>query len=391
MGFETKNANLRPAGNPVAIVVVAAGTSRRFGKDKLTEQWRGRTVLEHAVSAMRAAYPAARVALVVRPDRVETERDRWDASSVLIVPGGERRQDSVRNGVTALDLDDDALVLVHDGARPFVPVRDVRAVAEAAAREGAAVLVAPIHDTVKRVDSDGFVVATVPRERLVRSLTPQGFRAGVLRGAWATTQALEWTDEAALIESLGGRVATVPGDARNMKVTRPGDLEALAGARASRIRVGQGVDVHPFAAERAMWLCGVELPSEVGLDGHSDADAALHAVTDGILGACGQGDIGQHFPPSDPQWRGVASSRFVERALKLAAERGWRVVSCDLTILAERPRIGPHRDAMRARLAELLGIDAEDVGLKATTCEGMGFVGRSEGLVAIALVTLEQR
>jgi 2-C-methyl-D-erythritol 4-phosphate cytidylyltransferase/2-C-methyl-D-erythritol 2,4-cyclodiphosphate synthase len=293
--------------------------------------------------------------------------------------------------VNALAPRDEDLVLIHDGARPFVPAAEVRAVVEAAARNGAAVLVAEISDTVKRVDPDGFVVATVPREHLVRSLTPQVFSAGLLRRSWATTRSSLWTDEAALVESLGGRVATVSGDPRNVKVTKPDDLAALAGLLGGRIRVGQGVDVHPFVPGRPMWLCGVEIPSEVGLEGHSDADAALHAVTDAILGACGRGDIGQYFPPSDPQWRGLSSSIFVERALEIASELGFRVLACDLTVLAERPRIGPHRERMRERLGELLGIAVDNVGLKATTCEGMGFVGRSEGLVAMALVTLEQR
>lgn len=372
-----------------ALVVVAAGSSRRFGTDKLAQPLAGATVLERAVRSLRTAFPSSPVVLVVHPERVAELGDVWAARGVRVVAGGERRQDSVRCGVDATCAGDDAVVLIHDGARPFVPSADVRAVAEAASRTGAALLVAPIPDTVKRVARDGTVEATVPRQGLARALTPQGFRVGVLRRAWAAAPASEWTDEAALVETTGGKVEAVTGDARNVKVTRPEDIELVAGAFGRRVRVGQGVDVHPFAEGRAMWLCGVELPGETGLAGHSDADAALHAVTDAILGACGEGDIGQHFPPSDERWRGVSSALFVRHAVELAAVRGWRVAHCDLSILAERPRIGPHREAMRARLGVLLDLPAGEIGLKATTCEGMGFVGRREGLVAMAVVTLE--
>lgn len=357
----------------------------------MAERLGGSTVLECAVSAVRAAFPAAPTVLVLRADRVAAEEAHWNVLGVRVVPGGQRRQDSVRNGVATLDLDDETVVIVHDGARPFVPVSDVLAVAQAARKSGAAVLAAPIIDTVKRVDKVGRIVATVPREELVRSLTPQAFRGDVLHRAWAAARDATWTDEAALVEASGGEVMTVQGDPRNIKVTRPEDLGVLATMFVGQPRVGQGVDVHAFAPGRAMWLCGIEVPSEVGLAGHSDADAPLHAVVDAILGVCGGGDIGQHFPPTDERWRGTASSVFVTHALKLARARGLRVVACDVSILAERPRIGPHRERMRARLAELLGLAVDDVGVKATTCEGLGFVGRSEGLVAMALVTLEQR
>jgi 2-C-methyl-D-erythritol 4-phosphate cytidylyltransferase/2-C-methyl-D-erythritol 2,4-cyclodiphosphate synthase len=181
----------------------------------------------------------------------------------------------------------------------------------------------------------------------------------------------------------------VPGDPRNVKVTRPEDLDSLRGMFPRSVRVGQGVDVHPFAAGRALWLCGVEVPSEAGLAGHSDADAPLHAVTDAILGAVGAGDIGEHFPPSDERWRDARSEKFVRRAVELAAAAGYAVTHCDVTILAERPRISPHRQAMRARLAELLALPIGEISVKATTCEGLGFVGRREGVVAMAVVTLE--
>ncbi len=373
----------------VALIVVAAGTSSRFGKDKLGTRIAGRSVLDRAVGGVRAAFPEARVALVVRAERVEEAQERWGPQGVRVVAGGERRQDSVRNGFTALGPSDETVVVIHDAARPFVPVGDVQRVAAAAAESGAALLAAPVVDTVKRLHHDGSVEATVPRERLVRALTPQAFRAGVLRHAWDAAGDAFWTDEAALVERQGGRVVAVAGDPRNVKITHPEDLEVLSAALAGRVRVGQGIDVHAFADGRRLILCGVELPGEKGLAGHSDADVALHAVTDAILGACGAGDIGEHFPPREERWRDAPSHLFVARALELAAERGWRVAGCDVTLLAEAPRIAPHRRAMRARLAQLLSVGEEQVNLKATTSEGLGFVGRGEGIVALALVTLE--
>jgi len=373
----------------IAIIVVAAGASSRFGADKLAARLGGQTVLERAVAAIRDPLPGAQTVLVVKPERVAEWTAHWSDLGVALVGGGRRRQDSVRNGFAALEPPDSALVVIHDGARPFVPAADVRLVVEGAARHGAALLAAPMVDTVKRIRHDGTVDATIPREQLARALTPQAFRAGVLRRAWEAAGEGEWSDEAALVERQGGTVMAVPGDPRNLKVTHPEDLGMLAGVRASIGRVGQGLDVHPFAPGRKLWLCGIELPSEQGLAGHSDADAALHAVTDAILGACGAGDIGDHFPPSDPEWRDVASEVFVRRAVEIAAQRGWRPVNCDITLLAEHPRIAPHREAMRARVGELLRVRPDDVNVKATTAEGMGFVGRKEGIVAVALVTLE--
>ncbi len=282
----------------VYVVVVAAGSSSRFGGDKLAADLRGRSVLARAMDAVRAPFPQAPFALVVRPEAVDGHRARWQPEGARVVAGGERRQDSVRNGVTALDPPDESVVLIHDGARPYVPARDVRAVADEARKSGAALLAAPIVDTVKRLTGDETVVATVAREGLVRALTPQAFKMSVLRRAWATAGQGSWTDEAALIESLGGAIRAVAGDPRNVKVTHPEDLQVLAGAFPVAVRIGQGVDVHPFQVGRRLVLCGVELPSGTGLAGHSDADVALHAVTDAILGGCGQDDIGFHFPPS---------------------------------------------------------------------------------------------
>ncbi len=373
----------------IAIIVVAAGSSTRFGKDKLEVRVGGESVFARAVASVRAAFPAAPVALVVRADRLGDARQQWQARGVHVVAGGRHRQDSVRSGFEALAPSDETVVLIHDAARPFVPPGDVAKVAAAAAEHGAALLAAPVVDTLKRLRSDGTVETTVPRERLARALTPQGFRAVVLRRAWEAAGDSLWSDEAALVERLGGKVIAVAGDPRNVKVTHPDDLGVVSGAFGRSVRVGQGIDVHPFAPGRPLWLCGVEIVGEVGLAGHSDADVALHAVTDAVLGACGGGDIGEHFPPAEERWRDAPSETFVRHAVGMAGERGWRVAGCDLTLVAEAPRIGPHRQAMRARLAQLLGLESELVNLKATTCEGMGFVGRREGIVALAIVTLE--
>lgn len=378
------------SGPTVHVVIVAAGSGSRFGGDKLEVRLGGVRVVERAVAAVRAAFPGAPAALVVRADRVAELRETWADRGVLVVPGGARRQDSVRRGVEALGPADADVVLVHDAARPFVPVADVRAVAEAVPPEGGALLVAAVVDTVKRIGEGGLVDGTVSREGLARALTPQGFRAGSLRRAWEQVGGGEWTDEAALLEAAGMPVRAVAGDPRNTKITRQEDTAMLEALFGSRIRVGQGLDVHAFASGRPLWLCGVELEGEEGLAGHSDADVALHAVADAILGACGAGDIGVHFPPTEERWRDAASSIFVRRAVELAAERGLSVAHCDVTIVAERPRLGPHRERMSRRLEELLGVAAGSVGLKATTTERLGFTGRGEGIAALAVVTLEQ-
>ncbi len=375
--------------NP-GIVVVAAGASTRFGRDKLAQPLGGRSVLERAVEAVRGPLPGAACVLVVGRERVDELAPVWAGRGVAVTAGGAARQDSVRAGVSALPLADDEVVVIHDGARPFVPADDVCAVVQAAHTAGAAVLGAPVADTLKRVEGDGRVASTVAREGIMRSLTPQAFRVGLLRRAWAEAGGSEWTDEAALLEALGVAVAVVAGDPRNLKVTTPHDLDLLRGLYPRAVRVGQGIDVHPFAPGRELWLGGVRLAGEPGLAGHSDADVVLHAVTDAILGACGEGDIGVHFPPGDERWRGAASAAFVRHALELAGRHGLRVAHCDVTVLADRPRLTPWRQQLLASLAGMLGVRPEAVSLKATTCEGLGFVGRAEGMQAFAVVTLQE-
>ncbi len=371
------------------LVVVAAGASRRFGSDKLSVRLAGRTILQRAVGCLRTVFPQAPLVVVVRAGEEQARaRELADWAINAMVPGGVHRQDSVRAGVEALHLDDDALVLIHDGARPFVPPEDVRRVVAAAQEGGAAVLAAPVADTVKEVDASGRVVRTHPRERLVRSLTPQVFRVGLLRQAWEKPTVDRWTDEALALESMGLPVTVVPGDPRNLKVTQPEDVTFLRGLYPPTVRVGQGFDVHPLVEGRPLLLGGCPIPHPMGLSGHSDADVVLHAVTDALLGACGGGDIGQHFPPSDPQWAGAASRVFLEFAVGKAREMGLSVANCDVTILAEQPRVAPFRQAMRENLANLLGVLPTAVNIKATTTERLGFVGRGEGVAALAVVLL---
>jgi 2-C-methyl-D-erythritol 4-phosphate cytidylyltransferase/2-C-methyl-D-erythritol 2,4-cyclodiphosphate synthase len=372
-------------------VVVAAGSGSRAGEPK---QWRllgGRAVVRWSVEALLAA-GAGRIAVVIPPG----EDNRAQAAlagldRVILVSGGAARIDSVRNGLEALADRAPEAVLVHDAARPFVTVAHVRRLIEALNEADGALPALAVADTLKRA-ADGKVTQTVPREGLWRAQTPQAFRWAALIDAYAAwpTNA-EPTDDASMVERAGGVVRLIPGDPRLMKLTYPEDFamaDSLAGGARS-VRVGQGFDAHRFGPGQSVWLCGIEIAHDQGLIGHSDADAGLHALTDAILGAIGAGDIGDHFPPSDPQWKGVSSDRFLAHAQSLVAARGGRVVHVDVTLICERPKIKPHREVMRARLAGLLSLPLDAVSVKATTTEGMGFTGRQEGLAAQAIATIE--
>jgi 2-C-methyl-D-erythritol 4-phosphate cytidylyltransferase/2-C-methyl-D-erythritol 2,4-cyclodiphosphate synthase len=308
------------------------------------------------------------------------------------VAGGDTRAQSVQNGLAALDAGDETLVLVHDAARPLLTTAAIARLLAALETSPGALLALPLADTIKLDDGAGVVAGTPPRENLWRAQTPQGFRLGVLKAAYAAWPSGEApTDEASVVERAGGRVALVQGDPALVKLTYPEDFamaERLAGA-ARVTRIGQGFDAHRFGPGQNVMLCGVEIAHDHGLVGHSDADAGLHALTDAILGAIGDGDIGDHFPPSDPQWRGAPSDLFLRHAVERVAARGGRVLNVDVTLICERPKIKPHRAAMRERLAALLGVDLGAVSVKATTTEGMGFTGREEGLAAQAVAAVE--
>jgi 2-C-methyl-D-erythritol 4-phosphate cytidylyltransferase/2-C-methyl-D-erythritol 2,4-cyclodiphosphate synthase len=373
-----------------AAILVAAGSGLRAGAGQ-AKQWRdlaGRPVLRWSAQALLDSGADPLVVVVQPADRERAEAALAGLKGWLLANGGVSRTASVRSGLTALPLGCEA-ILVHDAARPFVTSAHVGALLAALADADGAVPVLPVADTLKRGEG---VLITVPREGLQRAQTPQAFRAQVLRSAYAALGAADAaTDDAAVVEAAGGRVIGVAGDPRLMKLTYPEDFsmaEALASA-ARVVRTGQGLDAHRWGPGEAVWLCGVRIDHDESLVGHSDADAGLHALTDAILGAIGEGDIGDHFPPSDPKWRGASSDIFLAKAAELVRERGGRIVSVDVTLICERPKIKPHRQAMRERLAQILDIPADRVSVKATTTEGMGFTGRGEGLAAQAIATVE--
>jgi 2-C-methyl-D-erythritol 4-phosphate cytidylyltransferase/2-C-methyl-D-erythritol 2,4-cyclodiphosphate synthase len=285
---------------------------------------------------------------------------------------------------------DDVVVLVHDAARPFLATHHVRALLEGLDGMDGAILALPVADTVKRESGDTIITAS--RDGLWRAQTPQAFRAAPLKAAyaaWSDEQAP--TDDAGVIEAAGGRVRLVPGDPMLMKLTYPEDFamaERLAGA-ARITRTGQGIDAHRLGPGDGVWLCGIKIPSDRTLIGHSDADAGLHAMTDAILGAIGEGDIGDHFPPTDPQWKGAPSHIFLSHAASLVRKGGGRLISVDVTLVCERPKIKPHREAMRATLAAILTLPIDRISVKATTTEGMGYTGREEGILAQAIASVE--
>jgi 2-C-methyl-D-erythritol 4-phosphate cytidylyltransferase/2-C-methyl-D-erythritol 2,4-cyclodiphosphate synthase len=306
------------------------------------------------------------------------------------VTGGRTRAESVQAGLAALACGRNDAVLVHDAARPFVTRAHVDRLLAALDVADGAVPTLPVPDTLKR--GEGLVEATVSRDGLWRAQTPQAFRFGKLKAAyqrWPTAE--EPTDDASVMERAGGSVAMTPGDPMLMKLTYPEDFllaEQLAAARRI-VRMGQGVDAHRFGPGDVVWLCGVRIQHDLGLIGHSDADCGLHALTDAVLGAIAEGDIGDHFPPTDPRWKGASSDQFLIHAVKLVGARGGRILNADVTLICERPKIKPHRLAMRERIADLLQLPLDRVSVKATTTEGMGFTGREEGLLAQAVVAVE--
>ena len=376
-----------------AAVIVAAGAGRRAGGDT-AKQWRtlhGRPVARWPVDALLAAGAAQTIVVVSAQDEARAEQAFSDLAAVEIVVGGAERIDSVRAGLNAVAGDVEA-VLIHDAARPFVTSAHVRDLLLALERTEGALPALAVSDTLKRADDQRCVQATADRTGLWRAQTPQAFRLGAIKAAYAAWPAHETpTDDAAVLERAGGRVTLTAGDPMLMKLTYPEDFpmaEALAGAQRI-VRVGQGVDAHRFGTGDGCWLCGVLVPHDQGLVGHSDADAGLHALTDAILGAIGEGDIGDHFPPTDPQWKGAASDKFLLHALELVRAKGGRVLNADVTLICERPKIKPHRAAMRQRLAELLQLPLDRVSVKATTMEEMGFTGRREGLASQAIAAVE--
>ncbi len=385
----------------VGAVVPAAGRGERFGGPvpKSLIPLGGRPLLRYPLDVLQRVDEVEAIVVAAPAEAVGAvealARDAQLSKVVAVVPGGGDRQASVAAGLAALPPGP-PLVVVHDGVRPFVSAGLVRAVVEAAVRCGAATAAVPVAETITRGE-DGWVEATLDRSRLYHVQTPQAFDRALLEQAHraATGEGFRGTDDASLVERLGHRVRLVPGSPLNLKVTVPEDL-VLAGAllRDSRPpapapRVGIGFDAHRFAAGRPLVLGGVEIPAPRGLAGHSDADVVVHAVMDALLGAAGCGDIGRHFPPDDPRYAGARSLVLLSRVRDLLAARGWRAAHVDVTVMAEAPRLAPHAPAMREAIAGTLGVGEDRVNVKATTLEGMGAIGRAEGIAAQAVASLE--
>ncbi|MDP4575276.1 bifunctional 2-C-methyl-D-erythritol 4-phosphate cytidylyltransferase/2-C-methyl-D-erythritol 2,4-cyclodiphosphate synthase [Qipengyuania sp. G39] len=373
-----------PALPPFAAIVVAAGKGLRAGQPlpKQFARWRGKAVVRHSVESLLDA--GASPLVVVVPENAEdaVEGALAGLSGYEVVTGGDTRQQSVAKGLEAVESAD--RVLVHDAARPDLPRAVIERVLAALSDSPSAVPVLPITDSLA-LDEGGVMAGTAPREQLRRVQTPQAFRFDDILAAHRA-----WTgdpvagDDAQVLRAAGGTVALVPGDERLAKLTYAEDFVS----EQPSIRTGMGFDVHKLAAGEELWLAGVKIEHEKGLVGHSDADVALHAVVDAVLGAIGDGDIGTHFPPSDPQWKGASSDRFLAHAAKLMSEAGYSVGNIDLTIICEAPKIGPHRPAMRQRIADLLGVDIGRISVKATTTERLGLTGRGEGIAAQAIATV---
>ena len=374
-------------------LVVAAGRGTRLGAP-LPKQYlplAGKPLLRYSLETL-ARHPAiAHVRVVFNPD----DQAQYDAASRGLdllppVAGGAARQDSVRLGLESLDGLKTERVLIHDGARPFLDTATIDRVLGALDQAPGAIPALPLRDTVKR-GADGVVTDTVDRSSLWRAQTPQGFHYRPILAAHRAAAGNDLSDDAAVAERAGLAVRLVAGSEENFKVTTGDDLlqaERLLAARQGDIHTGQGLDVHAFGPGDHVWLCGVKIPHGQGLVGHSDADVGLHALTDAILGALGAGDIGVHFPPGDAKWRGAPSHLFLRHAADLVAAAGGSVAHVDVTLICERPKIGPHRDAMVARMAEILGIETRRVSVKATTTEKLGFTGRGEGIAGQAVATL---
>ena len=377
----------------VYALVVAAGQGSRFG-GPLPKQYLplgGSTILRHAVAALRGHGRIADVLVAIRPeDRALFDTSVAGLTVMAPIAGGPRRQDSVRLGLEALAAYCPHRVLIHDGARPFPDRQLIDRVIDGLDEAVASIPCLPLRDTIKRGER-GTIRETIDRSALWRAQTPQGFHFDAILAAHRAAIGRELTDDAAVAEAAGLAPLIVDGNEDNLKVTTAEDLaaaERLVAARQGDIRVGQGFDVHPFAPGDHLWICGVRVPHGMSLAGHSDADVGLHALTDAVLGAIGAGDIGMHFPPSDPRWRGAASDQFLSHAADLVRARGGAIAAVDVTIICERPKIAPHRAAMVERVAAILAITPDRVSVKATTTEKLGFTGRGEGMAAQAVATV---
>ena len=366
-----------------AAIVVAAGQGLRAGQPvpKQFAFWRGKPVVRHSVETLLTV-GAAPVVVAIPAGAEEVAGEALAGLDVTFVTGGATRQESVARALEAVAASE--RVLIHDAARPNIPQMSIKRLIEALNTCSGAIPVLPITDSLA-IAENGLMAGSADRDALRRVQTPQAFRTADIIAAHRT-----WTgeptagDDAQVLRAAGVEVALVEGDEALAKLTFADDFKEAP----MTMRVGTGFDVHRLAPGEELWLCGMRIEHDLGLAGHSDADVGLHAVVDALLGAVGAGDIGQHFPPSDAQWKGAPSSRFVEHAVSLVTQAEYRVGNIDLTLICEAPKIGPHREAMQAKLAELAGVDLGAVNVKATTTERLGFTGRGEGIAAQAVATV---
>lgn len=372
----------------VTAIIMAAGTGSRMGAavPKQFLKIKGRTVLERAVLPFENNGFVDDILVVCGQDFVPLCKRLCSAFSKVraIITGGEQRQDSVRNAINALEIGADGYVLIHDGARPFVTDEIICRVLAGAADTGAAVCAVPVKDTVRRITEEGST--TLDRSQLCNVQTPQGFKAAVIRDAFAAadSEGFVGTDDAGLAERAGYHVTLVEGSYDNIKITTREDMPV-------ETRIGAGFDVHKMTDGRKMILCGVDIPFEKGLLGHSDADVALHALMDAMLGAAALGDIGSHFPDKDDTYKGISSMELLRQTAAIIDEAGYRLANADVTIIAQRPKIAPYIREMRENIAEALGVDIENISVKATTTEKLGFTGREEGIAAQAVCLLDSK
>lgn len=375
-------------------IIVAAGRGERSGLDspKQYQPIRGRPMIRHSVESF-SAHPAVSEIWVLIGEGQDEMADNALAGlpDYKLVTGGATRQESVFHGLSAVAENGGAdFVLIHDAARPFLPHEQIDQLIKALNDAPGAIPVLPTTDTTIRLEND-HASELVDRDTIWRVQTPQAFRFRELLEAHNRLDGTDnASDDAQIFQAAGHRVAVVPGDEILRKFTTARDFDEMAGQSMTDVRTGSGFDVHRLAAGEELWLGGLKIEHDKGLEGHSDADVLLHALTDALLGAIAAGDIGDHFPPSDPQWQGAASTKFVKHAVSLINQKGARINSADMTLICEAPKIKPHRDAMRNNIAGMLEVPVDLVSLKATTTEGLGFTGRGEGIAAQAIVTISR-
>jgi len=379
----------------VSAIIAAGGRGLRFGsaQPKQLLSLGGRSILERSVDAFRDCDVIDDVVVALPPDLAESPPASLLAGGkrVEIVAGGVRRQDSVAHAFARV-VDRADIVVIHDAARPFVTDETIRRTVAAAAKSGAAIAAMPALDTVKRAGMNGVVTATLPREEIYLAQTPQAFRTSVLKEALALGS--DATDEAMLAEQAGHSVQIVEGDPRNLKITTPADLEMaerllrMSSTANAAMRIGNGYDLHRLVADRPLIVGGVTIPFEKGLLGHSDADVICHAVTDAVLGAIGAGDVGRHFPDTDPAWKGANSLEMLRTAMGLVKNAGYGVVNVDVVVIAQRPKLVPYVDAIRANLAAALACDSSQISVKGKTNEGVDSMGAGESIAVHAIALL---